>query len=166
VSDHWHDIDANLLSKEGIAVKRLRNGAWILLFVLALIVALFSLGAILAGVDENEFESSTGISWTEIQETSPTVASYIVRLERLIGVGYVVVGITWAVISLRLLRRGLRDAWFIMWGMPLVFGGASAVFVVHEASGLGIYYGVFTVVAIVGLVLSYPGSDSIAQDCS
>ena len=144
-------------------MRRLRSGAWILLFVLGLIVALFSLGAIAAGVDENDFETSTGIAWSEVRETSPSIASYIVRLERLIGVGYVITGLTWAALALRMLRRRQREAWFILWGMPLVFGSASAVFILHEASGLGIYYGVFTLLAVLGLILSYPGSDSSAR---
>ena len=140
-------------------MKRLRSGAWILLFALALIVALFSLGAVVVGVDENDFELSTGIAWSELLEGSPSVSSYLIRLERLIGVGYVVIGFTWAAIALRLLRKGLRDAWFILWGMPLVFGAASAVFIIHEAIGLGIYYGIFTLVAVIGLILSYPNLD-------
>ena len=147
-------------------MKRLRSGAWILVFALALIVALFSLGAVVAGVDENDFELSTEIAWTELLETSPSVASYLVRLERLIGVGYVVLGFTWAAIAFRLLRKGLRDAWFILWGMPLVFGAASAVFIIHEALRLGIYYGVFTLVSVVGLILSYPGPDPTTRNNS
>jgi hypothetical protein len=137
-----------------------------MLFALALIVALFSLGAVVAGVDENDFERSTGTAWTELLETSPSVASYLVRLERLIGVGYVVVGFTWAAIAFRLLRKGLRDAWFLLWGMPLVFGAASAVFIIHEALGLGVYYGVFTLLAVIGLMLSYPGTDLTNRDLS
>ena len=141
-------------------MKRLRSKAWILLFALALIVALFSMGAVVVGVDENDFELSTGTAWTELSERSPSVASYLVRLERLIGVGYVVIGFTWAAIALRLLRIRVRDAWFILWGMPIVFGAASAVFIIHEALGLGIYYVIFTVVAVIGLILSYPSPDS------
>ncbi len=110
-------------------------------------------------MDENEFEASTGFAWSEVRETGPSNASYIVRLERLIGVGYVVVGLAWAALALRMLRRGQREAWLLLWGMPSVFGAASTVFIVHEARGLGIYYGVFALVAVVGLILSYPGSD-------
>ena len=147
-------------------MKRLRSRAWILLFALALIVALFSFGAVVVGVDENDFELSTGLAWSELLETSPSVASYLVRLERLIGVGYVVIGFTWAAMAFRLLRRGLRDAWFILWGMPLVFAAASAVFIIHEALGLGIYYGVFTLVAVIGLILSYPRAEQNSRNTS
>lgn len=141
-------------------MRRLRGGAWILLFALALIVALFSTGAVFMGVDENEFEASTGIAWAEVQETTPSIATYIVRLERLIGVGYGVVGFTWAAVALRMLRRGKREAWFILLSMPAVFGGVSVVFFVDQALGLGIYYAVFTLVAVFGLILSYPGVKS------
>ena len=68
-------------------MRRVRNGAWVLLFVLSLIVALFSLGAVITGVEENEFENSTEISWHEVEVTSPDIASSIIRQERLIGVG-------------------------------------------------------------------------------
>lgn len=144
-------------------MKRVRDSAWILLLAPALIVALFSIGAVFTGIEKNEFEASTGIAWAEVEQTTPTVASYIVRLERLIGVGYGVVGLTWAAVALRMLRRGQREAWFILWSMPMVFGAASAVFFADAASGLGIYYGVYALMALIGLVLSYPGAEPSAM---
>lgn len=138
-------------------MRRVRNGAWILLFVFSLVVALFSIGAVITGVEENEFENSTEISWHEVEVTSPSIASYIIRLERLIGVGYGVIGFTWAAVAFGILRNRKREGWLILWGMPLTFGGASAVFFVHQARGLGIYYGVLSLLALVALLLSYPG---------
>lgn len=144
-------------------MRRVRDNAWILLLAPALLVALFSMGAVLMGIDKNEFEASTGIAWAEVEQTTPTVASYIVRLERLIGVGYGVVGLTWAAIALRMLRKGQREAWFILWSMPLVFGAASAVFFAHAASGLGIFYGAYALITLIGLILSYPGAEPSAM---
>jgi hypothetical protein len=140
-------------------MRRVRGGAWILLLVPALLVALFSIGAVFIGVEENEFEMSTGVAWTEVEETTPSIASYIVRLERLIGVGYGVVGFTWGAIALRMLRKGQREAWFILWSMPMVFGAAAAVFFIDGAGGLATYYAGYTLMALIGLILSYPRAE-------
>lgn len=125
-----------------------------LLAGLGAIVGLFSLGAVIMGVDAAEFEQSTGVVLQALTESDPTVASYIVRLERLIGVGYSVVGLTWAIVAFGHLRRGSRNAWYLLWAMPAVFAGASAVFFSDGARALGAYYAAATILAVTGLALS------------
>jgi len=137
-------------------MNRLRSRAWLVLFGLGVIVAMFSAGAAFMGIDARDFEQSTGIAWSQFSASEPDVATYLARLERLIGVGYAVTGLLWAAIAFRSLRQGQRDAWYFLWTMPAVFGGASAIFLSHGSPGLGMYYGVFAILAIIGLAGSYP----------
>jgi hypothetical protein len=132
----------------------IRRRAWVLLLILALIAGLFSLGAVFSGVDPNEFEQSTGVGWTDLMASAPTVAAYLSRLVRLIGIGFGFAGIAWAGMSWLLLRLGRREGWTLLWTMPAAFAGAAFVFFGAGAPGLGGYYAGLAVLAVLGLLLS------------
>lgn len=132
----------------------IRRRAWVLVFGLALIACLFSLGTVFSGVDPNEFEQSTGVAWSDLAATTPAVAAYLVRLVRLIGVGYGFAGLAWAGMAWFLLRAGRLHGWYLLWTMPGAFASAAIIFFTAGAPGLGTYYGILGTLAILALLLS------------
>lgn len=134
---------------------RIRRWSWVLLLALALLVLLFSLGAIAVGVDVAEFEQSAGVAWASVP---PGIEGYLIRLERLIGVGYAAFAVVWAWLAWSSVRRGDRRGWTLLWSMPVTFAGAAAAFLVSGAQGLGAYYGALAALAVLGLLLSNPES--------
>lgn len=98
-----------------------------------------------------------------VKESSPATASYLVRLERLIGVGYATFGLMWAALAWFFVRQGDRRGWLLLWSMPVTLLGASAVFFLHGAQGLGAYYLTFSGLSVIGLILSGPTTNPAGE---
>ncbi len=129
--------------------------AWIILVALGALLELSALYILVAGVDPGEFEASTGLSWDTLEGTYPEVATYIKRLERLSGVALLGLASLGGALALWRFRRGDPWAWYALWVFPLVLGGIALVMLSHGAAGLGIYYGLLGLVALLALVLPY-----------
>ena len=130
--------------------------AWVLLFVLGILLSLTSLFIVISGgFDMSDFEMSTGVVWDEFTDLQPEVAAYVVRLLRLSGVGFAGFALFAAALAWTGYRRGKRDAWYIMWLFPIILGGTAIVFFTADAAGLGAYYGGAAVIALLGLFLPY-----------
>ena len=128
--------------------------AWVLLFALSLFIAATAVVGIVSGIDRTDFEQSTNLTWDEMQALNPTVSDYVQRVIRLNGAAYLGLGLIAALLSCTAYRRGERYAWFAMWVLPLTLAASAAVFAV-EGSDLAYYYGGYTLVAVVGLLLPY-----------
>jgi len=77
--------------------------------VLGALLGLFRLGVIFMGVDPNDFESSTQISWEAFTSASPAVAQYLNRVERLLGAITFGFGAWSSAVAYVYLKKGLRD---------------------------------------------------------
>ena len=128
--------------------------AWVLLFALSLFIAATAVVGIVSGIDRTDFEQSANLTWDEMQALNPTVSDYVQRVIRLNGAAYLGLGLIAAVLSWTAYRRGERYAWFAMWVLPLTLAASAAVFAV-ESSDLAYYYGGYTLIAVVGLLLPY-----------
>ncbi len=133
-----------------------RRYGWAIPFGLGALLGLFGVGVIFMGVDPNDFESSTAVSWEAFNSTSPEVARYLDRVERLLGAITFGFGAWTSVVAYVYLRKGDRIAWRAMWLVPIVLAMTAAVFFVREASGLGAVYVGAMVIGLLGQGLSYP----------
>ena len=113
---------------------------------------LFGIRVIFMGVDPSDFESSTGISSEAFRSTSPEVARYFDRLERLIGAISIGFGTKGAIVAFACLKKGDRTAWQAMWLTPIILGITAAVFFIRKAAGLGGFYVGAVLIALVGQV--------------
>ena len=147
-------------------IKAYQKHAWIVLLAIGILLALSGLFATFAGVDEREFEDSTGLAYSELSPAYPGVADYIERLIRLLGSSALALALFGVVVTWTGYRGGQRWAWFAMWILPAVSAAWAAIFFI-AGSGLGYYYGGLTIVALVGLVLPirrfFPKSDEAAN---
>ena len=128
--------------------------AWVLLFALSLFIAATAAVGIISGIDRTDFEQSTNLTWDEMRALNPTVSDYVQRVIWLNGVAYLGLGLIAAVLSWTAYRRGEPYAWFAMSVLPLALAASTAVFAV-ENSDLAYYYGGYTLVAVMGLLLPY-----------
>ena len=133
-----------------------RTYGWGIPFALGALLGLFGLAVIFMGADPDDFESSTGISWEALNSSSPEVARYVDRLERLVGVLTFGFGSSTAIVAYAYLKKGDRTAWRAIWLVPIVLGIAAAVFFLSEAAGLGGLYVGAVLIALIGQLLSYP----------
>lgn len=127
---------------------------WIIIFLLAIFLSLFTVGAFFMGVDEGEFEQSTGLAWSELTNSQPEVGDYIIRLERLSSAGSFGLGLLWATLVFGPFRRGERWSWYVLWTMPMVFGLSALLFILDGAVGLGGFYLVQVLLVVLVLLLS------------
>lgn len=128
-----------------------RSYGWIVLTGLLGLLALSSLGLLLAGVDTSEFQASTGTAWAEFAARESGAAAYIVRLLTLIGIAASGFNLLGAIVSATAFRTEQRWAWLALWLYPLTFTGYAFVFLQGDAGPLGIYY--LVLAGIIALVL-------------
>ena len=133
--------------------KAYQKYAWIVLLVIGILLSLSGLFIVFQPVDEVEFESSTGVAWSELLSSEPEVADYIIRLERLLGASAFGIALFGTVVTFFRFRKGERWAWYVMWLFPLVFGMYAAIFFISAAQGLGLFYGGGTLITLLALLL-------------
>lgn len=137
-----------------------RRWAWVLVFVLAALLVLFGVFVLYSPVDDNDFETETGLTWSEFSATEPEVASYLEREARLLGSITVGFGLLAAGLAGTLLRRGDRTARALEWIFPATLGLAAVVFLASGAAALGSFYVAATVIAAVGVGLAIRSTES------
>jgi hypothetical protein len=131
-----------------------RRWAWILVLVLAGLLALFGVFVLFSPVDAGDFETETGVAWTGFSSAQPEVAGYLEREARLLGAITVGFGLLAAGLAGTLLRGGNRTAWALEWILPATLGLTAAVFLASGATTLGWFYVVATAVAAIGVGLA------------
>jgi hypothetical protein len=130
--------------------------SWLALFIVGILLVFSTMYVFSVDVDENEFQTDTGVAWSDFKTEQPGVAAYIARLYKLLGVGgtgFILFGV---VMAYKPYRRGERWAWFAMLLYPLVFGGYAGVFFTFGVQFLGIYYGVVAAITLLALLIGYP----------
>ncbi len=96
--------------------------AWIILFLVAVIFALFGLGDIILGTaaDPAIVEGITGMTPEEIGVEDPRILVLVDQQVRAGGAVFMVFGILAAVIAWTSFRGGERWAWYALWTLPLL----------------------------------------------
>ncbi len=137
------------------------RGAWIILFLVAVIFALFGLGDIILGTaaDPAIVEAITGMTPEEIGAADPRILALVEQQIRAGGAAFMVGGILAAAIAWTSFRGGERWAWYALWTLPLL----NVLIFVIQYTSLDLSTGVlpppllsapvFLAIAVVGLLL-------------
>jgi hypothetical protein len=134
-------------------VKGYYKNAWIIMFVLGILLSIDHLTYALIGFTPEIFEMDTGVPWAEFYGAYPTVATLVVVAERLSATGYLGMALFTTTVSFFGLRKGERWSWYALWIFPIVYGLGVAQMFQHEQIVFGLAYGVVTVLAVIGLLL-------------
>jgi hypothetical protein len=150
-------------SKSGTFIERF---AWIPLLIVILLLSLNGLSDMIAGGAEFQtgetvfIHSITGISWNELQASSPGVANLVDVLLRMAGAAEIIMALLSAAVCLTGFRRGERWAWFMLWVIPLWFGVTDLfILTVEKVPGSGMAVPVipsfiFVIICVISLGLS------------
>lgn len=83
------------------------------------------------GGGASTLQGITGLTWKQLEATSPNAAAMIDFKVRMGGVQYIFLGLFSMAITLTGFRRGERWAWYTLWLFPLFFVAHS--FVIRDA---------------------------------
>lgn len=133
--------------------KAYQKYAWILLFVVGILLALNILLVATFFTGPEQFEADTGVAWDEFSQVYPGVATAYILEQRLAYVGFASLALLALVITCFGFRKGHRWAWYAMWLLPATLALAVGLLVLSEQPEIGAYYGVFVVVTVIGLLL-------------
>jgi hypothetical protein len=127
--------------------------SWLVMFGLGLLLSLSTLGITLMGADPpSQFESDTGVHWTEFKADYPTVATLVSLQELLIGTGYFGFSAFATVVAFTKFRSAERWAWYVMWLFPLLLAVATLHFFTHDQAYVGYFYAVAAVIALLAML--------------
>ena len=107
--------------------------AWKVLLFFSLFMALIGLPDLLAGGSyyqgggASTLQGITGMTWEQLEATSPNAAAMIDFKVRMGGLRYIFLGLFSMAIVLTGFRRGERWAWVTMWLFPFFFASHSLV---------------------------------------
>ena len=99
--------------------------AWKVILGVILLIGYFGVGDMIKGAADLQsgetvyMHSVTGMSWNDLQATSPTVARLIDTKFRTEGASLTAAALLGAAICLTGFRKGERWAWFSLWVLPL-----------------------------------------------
>ncbi len=110
---------------------------------------------IVAGVEDHalEFKKDTGVAWDEFTAAYPGVAASYIQEQRLLYMGFASLALFALVITYFGFRQGHRWAWFAMWLLPITLTLAALLLSQSRRPEIGAFYGGFTGVAVIGLLL-------------
>jgi len=128
--------------------------AWLLPASLGLLLSLSALVIVVGGANPPaQFETDTGVPWADFARDYPTVATLVSLQELLIGTGFLGFALLVTLIASTKLRGGDRWAWYVLWILPGVLAVATVLFSTHKQEYVAAFYGVFAILAALGLVL-------------
>lgn len=130
--------------------------AWLIPFVLALLMVLFGL-YIFAVPHPDQGDLDTyfgGREWATFVALQPDVAGFVSMSLRLVGVGYLSFSLFAMLIAVTGFRKGERWTWYVLWVLPLAFALTAVAFYLDGARPeLGTSYVVAAAIAVLGLIL-------------
>lgn len=118
---------------------RTRLGSLFLVGV-SLLVAGAAFYILFEPIDPANFTEVTGVEWTEFSSANPDASSYLSREGRVLGIGYLSLGLIAALVAGGPLRSGNRWAIPVLWVFSLSMLTACGVFFASEDSTLGFTY--------------------------
>ncbi len=129
---------------------------WIILFVVALLQMTASFFLLLARGPEI-FEADTGVAWAELVQQYPTVAAQFAMAQEASLVANLALGLLSLLVVYFSFRDGQRWAWFAMWILPAsMVPGTISLLRTENQAGTAVFGGVFILLAVAGLLISYP----------
>ena len=133
--------------------KAYQKYAWVILFVLGVLLVLNILivAAFVSG--GNDFKADTGATWNEFAAAYPGIAAAYVLEQRLAYTGFASVALFALVIAYFGFRQGYRWAWFAMWLLPITLVLMAMLLFLSRRPDIGAFYGGLTLVAVIGLLL-------------
>ncbi len=141
------------MSIEDIRTKQ--NAGWMLIFVVALLPALSAI-FLLAFSGSRTFEEDTGVSWSELSSTFPTVATQFTIVQQASLVATLAVGLQSLAITYFALRKGQRWAWFAAWILPAyMLPGIVGLARTENQAGVALFGGAFVLISVAGLAISF-----------
>lgn len=129
--------------------------AWILLSLVGILLALNILAVAVFISGPDQFETDTGVAWSEFAAAYPSVATAYKLEQRLAYMGFVSLSLFALVITLVGFRQGHRWAWYAMWLLPATLALTAVLLALSDQPGIGAFYGIFVIVTIIGLLLPY-----------
>ncbi len=96
-------------------------------------------------------QTISGMTWSQIQSTSPAGAKYITSITGALGYAALGFGIFTITVSATAYRRGERWAWYVMLYWPLISLGVIA----GALNGGAPLFAVFLILSLIGLLLPY-----------
>lgn len=105
-----------------MAERAYERHAWIVLFAVGIIFALFGAGDMVSGVfaDPAIAEGITGMTPEELQAADPATFGLLNVQVRTAGAGLMVMGLLAAAIAAKAFRAEERWAWYALWTLPLL----------------------------------------------
>lgn len=134
--------------------KAYQKYAWIILFGISILLVLNMLFLFFAPVSDI-FESDTGVSWAEFSTDYPNVANAYLLEQRLLYAGFLGIALFGVIITFGAFRKGHRWAWYAMWVFPATLTLTAILLAFHDQMGISIFYIVFILVSVIGLLLPY-----------
>jgi hypothetical protein len=131
-----------------------KSRAWVVLFILGILLSLNMLFLLIVGGGTDQFESDTGVAWTELNSAYPTVAQQVIVQEQLLAIGFLGFALFISVIAYVPYRAGEKWSWYALLIMPMVLGLTAAVMLINGATALGAFYAVFAAAAVLPLAFS------------
>ncbi|HEX9597361.1 MAG TPA: hypothetical protein VF982_10820 [Anaerolineales bacterium] len=140
-------------SESGSPERAYQKYAWLIPFILAVLLSLGMAFMLVWGTDPGVFESDTGVAWSEFSSAYPTVATYLILDERLLAAGLLGFGAYTAVVTYLKYRKGERWAWYTLWFFPGMLALLAALFYLHDQGGTGTWYVGLATIAVLGMLL-------------
>lgn len=131
-----------------------KSRAWAVLFGLGILLVLNMLFLLIVGGGEDQFETDTGIAFSEVDQAYPEVANQVVAQEKLLSVGYLGFAAFVCVLAYFPYRSGEKWSWYGMWIMPGILGLTAGVMFIYGSAGLGAFYAAFAVLGLIPLLMS------------
>ena len=143
--------------------EQLKSKGWILLMAVASLQTVAGIFQLI-GNREEIFEADTGVAWNALSETFPTVATQFAMSNQASLFGATAVGLFSLAVTYFGLREGQRWSWFAMWILPAYMTpGIVSLAGTDNQGAFAVLGGIFVLLAIVGLLTSYPSGRSEGQ---
>jgi len=144
-------------------IGQLKSKGWILLMLVSSLQTVGGLFQLMANREE-VFEADTGVAWSALSEAFPTVATQFAMSNQGSLFGATAVGLFSLAVTYFALREGQRWSWFAMWILPAYMTpGIISLARTENQRAFAVFGGVILLLAIVGLLTSYPSGRPESQ---
>lgn len=153
-------VDAAVIAEERPRARpSATQGAWTLLFVYGVLVAISSTFALVQGrlFDPGFVDAIGGDSWSHAIALLPSAAKPVAALVRLLGATGLVMSLLVMGVAATAYRSGERWSWYVMWALPLYATFDLATLYAYDAASvMSVTWDVsLLAIALLGLLFPY-----------